>query len=485
MKINLQSELKKYFGFDEFRPGQEAILQHLLGNEDTLAVLPTGGGKTLLYQMYGAVTHQRVIIVSPLISLMQDQVSRLQYLGSKRVVALTSALDFQEKSIILNHLSNYQFIYVSPEMLANDQVLHRIRSLNVGLFVIDEAHCISEWGPDFRPDYLKLGKVRQLLGKPLTLMMTATATKLVREDIIHHLEFEDGDVQQTILPVNRPNIFLAAKILSNQQEKDRTLIDLVRQLHGAGIIYFSSKSKAEQTALALTNQTDRRVMAYHGGMDNQRRFHIQKQFMDGNLDIVCATSAFGMGIDKDDIRFVIHYHLPANIQSYVQEIGRCGRDQQPGLAILLYEPNDRYLQMNLIDNTIPEANLLGYLYQHPKAITDDDQFRVIKYYFDNDYLLDQAADIFERSRQRRITELGSMVQYIYHDGCRRDELLKYFDERLSTEERNRKFCCDNDVDFWNHWQDFNDKYLDQQDDVSKTVSRSWREVIDQLFLSKN
>nr|WP_252892793.1 RecQ family zinc-binding domain-containing protein [Lentilactobacillus otakiensis] len=141
--------------------------------------------------------------------------------------------------------------------------------------------------------------------------------------------------------------------------------------------------------------------------------------------------------------------------------------------------------MNLIDNTIPEAGLLRYLYRHPKAITDDDQFRVIQYYFDNDYSLDQAAAIFDRSRQRRITELGSMVQYIYHDGCRRDELLKYFDEKLSTEDRNQNFCCDNDVDFWNHWQDFNDKYLDQQDDASKSVSRSWHEVIDQLFLSKN
>ncbi|ORN06165.1 ATP-dependent DNA helicase RecQ [Lentilactobacillus parabuchneri] len=153
MMTDLKVALKKYFGFDHFRPGQEAILQYLLNGQNTLAVLPTGGGKTLLYQLYGALTHQRVVIVSPLISLMQDQVSRLQYLGSKRVVALTSALDFHEKAVIIDHLNQYQFIYVSPEMLAHPDILNRMAHLNVGLLVIDEAHCISEWGPDFRPDY--------------------------------------------------------------------------------------------------------------------------------------------------------------------------------------------------------------------------------------------------------------------------------------------------------------------------------------------
>ena len=211
-----------------------------------MAILPTGGGKTLLYQMYGAITHQRVMIVSPLISLMQDQVSRLQFLGSKRVVALTSALDFQEKMAILNHLNRYQFIYVSPEMLANDQVQQRLRRLSIGLFVVDEAHCISEWGPDFRPDYLKLGTVREMLGRPLTLMMTATATQPVRRDIIRHMNFRFEDVHQIVLPVNRANIFLSAKIFANQHDKDAALIELVKQLNGPGIIYFSSKSKAEQ-----------------------------------------------------------------------------------------------------------------------------------------------------------------------------------------------------------------------------------------------
>ncbi|GAW72694.1 RecQ family ATP-dependent DNA helicase [Lentilactobacillus parakefiri] len=485
MTMDLKRELKKYFGFDDFRPGQEDILKNLLANRNTLAILPTGGGKTLLYQMYGAMTHQRVIIVSPLISLMQDQVSRLQYLGSKRVVALTSALDFQEKTAILTHLNRYQFIYVSPEMLANQQVQQRLMQLQIGLFVVDEAHCISEWGPDFRPDYLKLGTVRERLGSPLTLMMTATATQPVRRNIIAHMNFSPGDIHQIVLPVNRANIFLSAKIFANQHEKDDALIELVKQLNGPGIIYFSSKSKAEQTANTLTNETDRRVMAYHGGMDSQPRFHIQQQFLAGNLDIICATSAFGMGIDKNNVRFVIHYHLPANIQSYVQEIGRCGRDRKPGLAILMYEPNDRALQMGLIDHTVPDESLLDYLYAHPKMLSTDDQFRVVKFYHDNGDSLEQAKTIFNHARTRRVKELGAMVQYVYTEKCRRDELLKYFDEAVPDGERNPSYCCDHDVDFWDRWRDFSRQYLNQPAQSSQNEAKSWQQVIDQLFLSKN
>ncbi|GAF35394.1 DEAD/DEAH box helicase [Lentilactobacillus farraginis] len=205
--IDLKGQLNRYFGFKNFRPGQQQVMTALLKHRDVLAVLPTGGGKTLLYQLYAAITHQRVIIVSPLISLMQDQVGRLQYLGSKHVVALTSGLDFKERQFVLKHLEQYQFIYVSPEMLANPQVITRLQKLAIGLLVIDEAHCISEWGPDFRPDYLKLAGVRKALKKPLTLMMTATATVKTRLDILRRLEMRPNQVEQVELPVNRKNIF--------------------------------------------------------------------------------------------------------------------------------------------------------------------------------------------------------------------------------------------------------------------------------------
>ncbi|WP_243673899.1 DEAD/DEAH box helicase [Lentilactobacillus kisonensis] len=184
--------------------------------------MPTGGGKTLLYQLYGAITHQRVLIVSPLISLMQDQVGRLQYLGSKRVVAITSAMDFKERTAILRNLSHYQYIYVSPEMLVNQSVFPFVAQQNIGLFVIDEAHCITEWGPDFRPDYLRLGAVRKQLGNPLTLMMTATATQPTRTDILQRMGFSVGEARQVVMPTNRRNIFLSAKVCANQKEKKRS-----------------------------------------------------------------------------------------------------------------------------------------------------------------------------------------------------------------------------------------------------------------------
>ncbi|MCH4163243.1 MAG: ATP-dependent DNA helicase [Lentilactobacillus diolivorans] len=482
--VNLLDELYKYFGFRQFRPGQEQVIQNLIARHHTLAVLPTGGGKTLLYQLYGAISHQRVVIVSPLISLMQDQVSRLQYLGSKHVVALTSTLDFKQRWAILTHLQDYQFIYVSPEMLSNPKVIAYFRQLSVGLFVIDEAHCISEWGPDFRPDYLRLGQIREQLNRPLTLMMTATATQQIQKDILSKLGFASQDVQKVVLPVDRPNIFLSAKMCENQKSKNQLLQSLVSKLNGAGIIYFSSKSQAEQTALTLNRQTGKRVMAYHGGMDSQPRFRIQQQFMNDEIDVICATSAFGMGIDKDNIRFVIHYHLPSSIQNYVQEIGRCGRDQQPSLAILLYEPNDRYLQTHLIENNFPEEELLQYLYQHPDKLTGNDAFKVIKYYYDQHYSFEKIQKTFRLLQQHRLTELNEMLAYVETTGCRRASILSHFNEQISPT-LNPKYCCDHHYDFWRSWETFNDQYL-KKTPITNLKSRSnWRTILDRLFLLKN
>ncbi|KRL23369.1 RecQ family ATP-dependent DNA helicase [Lentilactobacillus kisonensis] len=481
--IDLNKELHKHSAFKSFRPGQEEVLLNLFAGQNTLAVLPTGGGKTLLYQLYGAITHQRVLIVSPLISLMQDQVGRLQYLGSKRVVAITSAMDFKERTAILRNLSHYQYIYVSPEMLVNQSVFPFVAQQNIGLFVIDEAHCITEWGPDFRPDYLRLGAVRKQLGNPLTLMMTATATQPTRTDILQRMGFSVGEARQVVMPTNRRNIFLSAKVCANQKEKNDQLESLVSHLDGSGIIYFSSKSQAEQIAAMLTQKTHKRVMAYHGGMDNQQRFRIQQQFMNDDIDIVCATSAFGMGIDKENVRFVIHYHLPNNIQSYVQEIGRCGRDQQPSLAILLYEPNDQYLQLGLIENTIPEEQLLSYLYQHPNELEKNDAFRVIKYYYDTGKSFEEAVSIFDQAKKHRIQELEAIIAYIYTTGCRRKLLLQHFDEVVNNE--NSEFCCDFHSDFWGHWREFNDHYLKGVKQVKRQRSTDWHQILNNLFLLKN
>lgn len=483
--LNLRDQLTKYFGFENFRPGQEKIMKALLANQNVLAILPTGGGKTLLYQLYAAITHQRIVIVSPLISLMQDQVSRLQFLGAKHVVALTSAMDFRERQFILAHLDQFQFIYASPEMLANKKVITRLQQLTVGLLVIDEAHCISEWGPDFRPDYLKLNRVRSMLKNPLTLMMTATATVSTRQDIIRRMGMATNQVKQVILSVNRRNIFLSAKQLADQHEKNNLLIQLIEQLHGAGIIYFSSRSTAETVAEMLNQETTKQVSAYHGGMPNQTRFQIQQQFMQNDIDIICATSAFGMGVNKDDVRYVIHYHLPGNIQNYMQEIGRAGRDGQPALAILLYEPNDQYLQANLIENTYPDNHLVDYLYRHPKEMARQDEFRVLNYYYTNHFSIDQAKSLLQRARQQRIEGLRQMSQYILTTGCRRKMLLAYFDESLSEKSRHDEFCCDFHSNFWLNWQAFNDRYLTPPPVKKHLATPNWQERLQRLFLLKN
>ncbi len=481
----LTTILKEQFGFDRFRPGQAEIISSLLEGRDTLAILPTGGGKTLLYQFFAAVTHQRVVIVSPLISLMQDQVSRLQYLGTKRVVALTSANSFQERQLILRQLAQYQFIYASPEMLANPQIQERLSELKVGLLVIDEAHCISEWGPDFRPDYLKLNQVRKKLGSPLTLMATATATAEIRQDIIIRMGLQPSSVNQIVMPINRSNIFLSAKAFDNQKEKNQQLLALVAKLKGAGIVYFSSKTAAEEIADLITQKTDKQALAYHGGMDSETRFRIQQQFMNDEVEIICATSAFGMGIDKNDVRYIIHYHLPGSIQSYMQEIGRAGRDQQPALAILLYEPNDRYLQANLIDSTYLDAGTIAYLYQHSKQLNDNDAVRVINYYYEIGYSLEKTLATLSKVKQRRLSQLQEMVNYVQLTGCRREALLAAFDEELPVNSEQSQFCCDFHSNFWGHWQAFNEKYLSEVVKKSETARKGWHQTLDRLFLLKN
>ncbi|KRM43620.1 RecQ family ATP-dependent DNA helicase [Lentilactobacillus parafarraginis] len=482
--VDLRVILKQKFGFDHFRPGQQEIIKALLNHEDVLAVLPTGGGKTLLYQLYAIATHQRVIIVSPLISLMQDQVSRLQYLGSKRVVALTSAMDFSERRTTLQHLEQYQFIYASPEMLSNPQVSRRLQELAVGLLVVDEAHCISEWGPDFRPDYLKLGAVRKALKQPLTLMMTATATQRTRNDIIDKMAMDRSAVTEIVMPVNRANIFLSVAKCENQPAKNQLLMTLVDQFSGAGIVYFSSKAAAEQLADLINAQTGKIAAAYHAGMDNPQRFRIQQQFMNGDVNVICATSAFGMGIDKNNVRFVIHYHMPGNVQNYMQEIGRAGRDSKPAVAVLLSEPNDQYLQQNLIENNYPDDDTIRYLFKHPKQLAANEAFRVIQYYYDRQQSADQTIQQLQHYRQMRRAELQKMIAYIDTVGCRRKFLLSVFDEPMSAE-MNGSFCCDFHNPFWQEVADFNHKYLDQGHDESRFPQNDWRTTLNKLFLLKN
>ena len=314
----LYQTLKQQFGFDEFRPGQKETIQAVLNQNDVLAVLPTGAGKTLLYQLPAYLMPGSVLIVSPLISLMQDQVDRLRQHGERQVVMLNATLTGRSRQQVLNRLAAYRFIFASPEILAQPSIKHALRKCRISLLVIDEAHCISQWGPDFRPEYLLLKEVKNDLRRPPILLLTATATPRVQNDILQKMGLDEKNVKRVIRSVNRPNIFLAVDQVENDQQKRQRLVKWLHELGGGGIIYFSSRKLANELADWLGEMTGLEVAVYHAGISAIDRFRIQQQFMQGQLQAVCATSAFGMGIDKDDIRYVIHYHLPGSLESYVQ-----------------------------------------------------------------------------------------------------------------------------------------------------------------------
>ncbi|MCS9995533.1 ATP-dependent DNA helicase RecQ [Weissella confusa] len=427
-KTALTAVLKEKFGFDSFKPGQAEVLEALTAGKNTLAMLPTGGGKSLIYQMMGNMRDGLVIIVAPLLSLMQDQVARLNYAGEPKVVALNSTLPQDARRTILRSLDQYKFLFVSPEMLGQTVVQSALRKVKINLLVVDEAHTIVSWGPDFRPDYLVLPQVHKKLGQPQLLLLTATATPKMMTDITVPFGLPESDWFIYRQSVDRPNIYLHTETLANEGQKRERLADLVRQLQGPGIVYFSSRKLATSMADWLAENTGRRVAAYHAGLDTMSRYRIQQQFMLGQIDVIAATSAFGMGIDKDNVRYVIHYHLSNDLANYLQEIGRAGRDGEQSAAILLYVPGDENLQLNMIDGTIPNREVvMGY---YDKRFGADeigrDKANLLDFYAKQGMNPDEVATMFETRRQQRQQDLYNLVNYAKSDAGLRRQLLDHF-----------------------------------------------------------
>ena len=330
---------REAFGYAELRPGQREAIEAVLAGRDTLAVMSTGSGKSAIYQIAGLLQAGTTVVISPLIALQRDQVDDLrEHLGG-RAAQLNSTLSAREREAALADLADdaLEFLFLAPEQLANEDVLDELRVAGISLLVVDEAHCISEWGHDFRTDYLRLGAMIEALDRPVVLALTATAAPPVREEIEQRLGMRDPTL--IVRGFDRPNIHLEVNRFHSESSHDRALLERIEQAAKPGIVYAATRRRSEELAEALQGRGVRAI-AYHAGLRDADRDAAQERFMEDDVDVVVATTAFGMGIDKPNVRFVFHAEPADSVDSYFQEIGRAGRDGQPADAVLFYRSQD-------------------------------------------------------------------------------------------------------------------------------------------------
>src|SRR4051794_24447917 len=331
---------KERFGFDRLRPGQREGVEAVVGGRDALCVMSTGSGKSAIYQLAGLIIDGPTIVVSPLIALQRDQVEAAEEEGIAEAELINSTLTERQREEAFEEAADgeVEFVLLAPEQLANDEVVARLRAARPSLFVVDEAHCVSQWGHEFRPDYLRLPAAIEAVGRPTVLALTATAAPPVREEIVEVLGLREPAV--IVRGFDRPNIHLGVRTFHDAERKRRALLDAVAEAEPPGIVYTATKRATEEVARELAERGVR-AAAYHGGLGARRRGEVQEAFMgDAGVDVVVATIAFGMGVDKPNVRFVFHHDVSESVDSYYQELGRAGRDGEPARACLFWRAED-------------------------------------------------------------------------------------------------------------------------------------------------
>jgi ATP-dependent DNA helicase RecQ len=414
--------LQKYYGHNSFRGRQEEIINGLLNNQQhSLVLMPTGGGKSVCYQIPAMLFEGGTIVISPLIALMQDQVDALQ---KKDIPAafINSTVNPDQRAKRLDAFlhGKIKLLYVTPERFRKPEFVEKIKQANISLLAVDEAHCISEWGHDFRPDYSRIAEFRNLIGNPLTIALTATATPDVQTDIIAKLGLTHQEIKIYHQGIQRPNLRLEATDVINEDETIEEITKVIERFRdGSGIIYFSLIKSLDNFS-ELLRKKDIKHSVYHGKLEAPKRKYIQRQFLSGKEKLILATNAFGMGIDKPDIRYVIHAEMPGSIESYYQEIGRAGRDGDHSVCMMLYNSEDLYTQMEFIKWANPNADYYTRVFE--MLVNDLD-----KVLSDGvDYLREQMS-FKDRNDFRVETVLSMLDRYGVTEGSVENRDIKLID----------------------------------------------------------